>query len=92
MIATTPFGTEGFMANHSNLCKILDAGKLRIKEAGSADDEWLVASAAGGFIDIQEREVVIYIDNAEWDRGSVAVRQSRTASGSGTASRRNLNV
>ena len=68
VIVTTPVGKEGFMANHEWTCKILDAGLLKIKECGAADDEWLIASAAGGFLDMKE-ETVVYIDAIEWDKG-----------------------
>ena len=64
----TPVGHEGFMAHHMWTCKLLDAGKLWIKEKGSQEDEWKIASAAGGFIDIKD-DIVIYTDVVEWDKG-----------------------
>lgn len=68
IIVNTPVGHEGFMAHHLWTCKLLDAGELWIKEEGSAEDEWKIASAAGGFIDIKD-SVVIYTDIVEWDKG-----------------------
>ena len=68
IIVNTPVGHEGFMAGHMWTCKILDAGKLWIKEEGAAEDEWKIASAAGGFIDIKS-DTVIYTDAVEWDKG-----------------------
>ena len=68
VIITTQAGKEGFMAKHSWTCKILDAGELWIRELGSAPDEWKIASAAGGFVDVKEN-MVIYTDAIEWDKG-----------------------
>ena len=68
VIVNTPVGHEGFMAHHLWTCKLLDAGELWIKEKGAAEDEWKIASASGGFIDIKG-EVVIYTDVIEWDKG-----------------------
>jgi F-type H+-transporting ATPase subunit epsilon len=68
VIITTQLGKEGFMAKHSWTCKILDAGELWIRELGAAPDEWKIASAAGGFVDVKEN-MVIYIDAIEWDKG-----------------------
>ena len=91
VIVTTPVGTEGIMANHSWTCKLLEAGKLRIKEWGSAEDEWRTASAAGGFMDIKD-VVVIYLDAVEWDKGSEEMRRSRRASELTEHRRRSANV
>ena len=68
VIITTQAGKEGFMAKHSWTCKILDAGELWIRELGAAPDEWKIASAAGGFVDVKEN-MVIYTDAIEWDKG-----------------------
>ena len=68
IIVTTQDGKEGFMADHEWTCKLLDAGQLRIKEKDSPEGEWLVASAAGGFLDMK-KDAVVYIDAIEWYRG-----------------------
>ena len=63
VIAKTLSGEEGFMANHSWACKLLDTGELWIQEAGSKD--FIEAAISGGFVDIKE-DIIIYTDNAEW--------------------------
>ena len=63
VIARTVSGEEGFMANHSWACKLLDAGALWIKEAGAK--EFMGAAVSGGFIDVMH-DIVIYTDAAEW--------------------------
>ena len=68
VIITTPQGKEGFMAKHSWTCKLLDAGELWIRELGSAEDDWKIASAAGGVADIK-KNMIIYTDAIEWDMG-----------------------
>jgi len=72
VIVRTLSGEEGFMANHAWACKLLDAGKLRIKEFGAK--EFKVAAISGGFIDIMD-EIVIFTDSAEWSE-DVAKTQS----------------
>lgn len=78
LIIKTPQGYEGFMADHTWTCKLLDAGKLRFRERGAGEDDWKEASAAGGFIDIKD-DVVVYTDAIEWDKG-IEKRRSRTIS------------
>lgn len=68
VIITTPVGKEGFMAKHSWTCKLLDAGELWIREFGADPDDWKIASAAGGFVDVK-KDMVIYTDAIEWDKG-----------------------
>ena len=68
VIITTPQGKEGFMAKHSWTCKLLDAGELWIRELGSAEDDWKIASAAGVCADIK-KNIIIYTDAIEWDMG-----------------------
>lgn len=63
VIARTLTGDEGFMANHTWACKLLDAGELWIQEAGSKD--FKVAAIAGGYIDVKDY-VIIFTDAAEW--------------------------
>ena len=54
VIINTPVGKEGFLAKHSWTCKLLDAGELWIRELGAAEDDWKIASAAGGFVDVKD--------------------------------------
>lgn len=63
VICRTLSGDEGFMANHSWACKLLDVGELWIKEVGSKD--YKIAAISQGFIDIKDY-IVIYTDAAEW--------------------------
>lgn len=63
VIVKTLSGEEGFMANHSWACKLLDISAIFIREAGSK--EFLTASVSGGFVDIME-DIIIYTDAAEW--------------------------
>lgn len=63
VIVRTLLGDEGFMANHTWACKLLTAGELWIKEAGSKD--FKVAAISGGFIDVKDN-IVIFTDAAEW--------------------------
>ena len=63
VIARTLEGDEGFMANHTWACKLLDAGELWIQEAGAKD--FKIAAIAGGYIDVKDY-VVIFTDAAEW--------------------------
>ena len=78
VIITTPVGKEGFMAKHSWTCKLLDAGELWIRELGAASGDWKIASAAGGFVDVK-KDMVIYTDAIEWNKGEGG-RKSRTIS------------
>ena len=68
VIINTRQGKEGFLAKHSWTCKLLDAGELWIRELGSAEDDWKIASAAGGFVDVKDN-MIIYTDTIEWDMG-----------------------
>ncbi|MEG1583703.1 MAG: F0F1 ATP synthase subunit epsilon [Anaerovorax sp.] len=63
VIARTLQGDEGFMADHSWACKLLDVGELWIQEEGSKD--YKIAAVAGGYIDVKEN-IVIFTDAAEW--------------------------
>ena len=63
VIARPLSGYEGFLANHSWACKLLDTGKLMIKEKGQKD--FKIAAISGGFIDIKD-QFVVYTDSAEW--------------------------
>ncbi|QHI72455.1 ATP synthase F1 subunit epsilon [Aminipila terrae] len=63
VIVRTLTGEEGFMADHTWACKLLDIGVMWIKEEGS--NEFKAASIAGGYIDVKEN-FVIYTDAAEW--------------------------
>ncbi len=63
VIANTFTGEEGFMANHTWACKLLDVGYLWIKEEGAT--EFKAANIAGGYIDVRDN-FVVYTDAAEW--------------------------
>jgi F-type H+-transporting ATPase subunit epsilon len=63
VIARTLTGDEGFMANHTWACKLLDTGELWIQEAGAKD--FRIAALSGGFIDIKDK-FTIFADYAEW--------------------------
>jgi F-type H+-transporting ATPase subunit epsilon len=63
VIVRTLTGEEGFMANHSWACKLLDIGELWILERGA--DEFRLAAISGGYIDVKQN-FVIYTDSAEW--------------------------
>ena len=63
VIVRTLLGDEGFLANHTWACKLLDTGVLRIKETGSK--VFKVAAITGGFVDVKD-SVVIFTDAAEW--------------------------
>lgn len=77
VIVRTLTGDEGFMANHTWACKLLDAGELWIQEAGSKD--FKVAALAGGYIDVKDY-IVIFTDAAEWpDEIDVARAQDEKA-------------
>ncbi len=63
VIARPTTGYEGFEANHTWACKLLDTGKLMIKEKG--EKEFKVAAISGGFVDIKD-QFIVYTDAAEW--------------------------
>jgi F-type H+-transporting ATPase subunit epsilon len=63
VIVRTLEGEEGFMADHSWACKLLDVGELWFREAGA--QEYKVAAIAGGYIDIKDY-IIIVTDAAEW--------------------------
>lgn len=63
VIAPTMDGYEGFMANHSHACVLLDEGRLRIREAGQKD--FKVANIKSGYIDIKDK-FVAFCDDAAW--------------------------
>lgn len=63
VIARTLQGDEGFMADHTWACKLLDVGELWIKEKDSND--YIFAAVAGGYIDVKEN-IVLFTDAAEW--------------------------
>jgi F-type H+-transporting ATPase subunit epsilon len=63
VIARTLTGDEGFMANHTWACKLLNTGELWIQESGQKD--FRIAAISGGFIDIKDK-FTIFTDYAEW--------------------------
>ena len=56
-------GYEGFMADHTWACKLLDVGELCIQESGSK--EFKTAAISGGYIDVKD-SFIVYADSAEW--------------------------
>jgi F-type H+-transporting ATPase subunit epsilon len=65
VIVKTISGDEGFMANHSWACKLLQPGELRIKESGASKSEYKIAALSEGYISV-EGDVTIFTDAAEW--------------------------
>lgn len=63
VIAPTFDGYEGFMANHSHACVLLEKGKLKFRETGKKD--FKVANIESGYIDVKET-LVVFCDHAEW--------------------------
>lgn len=63
VMCKTFHGYEGFMADHTWACKLLDVGELCIQECGS--DDFKVAAVSGGYIDVKD-SIIIYTDSAEW--------------------------
>ena len=74
VIVRTLIGYEGFLANHSWACKLLDTGVLKIKENGAK--EFKIAAITGGFIDVKDR-IIIFADAAEWPEEIDIERQKR---------------
>jgi F-type H+-transporting ATPase subunit epsilon len=74
VICRTLTGDEGFMANHSWACKLLDVGELWIQEAGAKD--FRVAAIAGGYVDVKDY-IVIYTDAAEWS-GDIDLEKAKS--------------
>jgi F-type H+-transporting ATPase subunit epsilon len=65
VICRTLEGEEGFMANHTWACKLLDVGELWIQECGSGD--FRIAAISGGYIDVKD-SIVLFTDAAEWSQ------------------------
>ena len=63
VIVRTTVGDEGFMANHTWACKLLDTGELWIKEKGQPD--FKIAATSGGFVDVKDT-ITVFTDAAEW--------------------------
>ena len=63
VVCKTVSGEEGFLAGHIWGCKLLDSGKLRLREPGSK--EYRFANISGGFIDVHG-DVLVFTDMAEW--------------------------
>ena len=74
VIVRTLIGYEGFLANHSWACKLLDTGVLKIRENGAK--EFKIAAITGGFIDVKDR-IIIFTDAAEWPEEIDIERQKR---------------
>lgn len=63
VIVQTMKGEEGFKANHTPACMMLSVGELRIHEPGG---KVLIAAASDGFVDVEDNDVMIFVDSAEW--------------------------
>ena len=63
IICRTLEGEEGFMANHTWACKLLDVGEMWIQECGS--DDFKIAAISRGYIDVKD-SIVVFTDAAEW--------------------------
>jgi F-type H+-transporting ATPase subunit epsilon len=74
VILRTTDGDEGFMANHSWACKLLDIGEIWIQEAGK--DDFKIAAGAQGFVDVKG-EVIVFVDAAEWP-GDIDLSRAQT--------------
>ena len=55
-------------------------GEEIITSSLTAEDDWKIASAAGGFVDVKDN-MIIYTDTIEWDKGQNR-RRTRIISGS----------
>lgn len=65
VIVRTDGGDEGFMADHIWACKLLVPAEMKIKQAGAAKNEFLLAAISEGFINVKDT-VTIYTNAAEW--------------------------
>jgi F-type H+-transporting ATPase subunit epsilon len=74
VILRTMDGDEGFMANHSWACKLLNVGEIWIQEAGQSD--FKIAAGAQGFVDVKN-EVMVFVDAAEWP-GDIDLSRAQT--------------
>ena len=63
VVVRTLLGEEGFMADHSWACKLLDTGAMRIQLPNDGGVKW--AAISGGYIDVKDN-IVIYADFAQW--------------------------
>jgi F-type H+-transporting ATPase subunit epsilon len=74
VILRTMDGDEGFMANHSWACKLLNVGEIWIQEAGQSD--FKIAAGSQGFVDVKN-EVMVFVDAAEWP-GDIDLSRAQT--------------
>ena len=56
-------GYEGIQANHCNMFCAVFTGELSFKDEKG---EWLKAAVSDGMIKVEENEVLILVDSAEW--------------------------
>ena len=63
VIVRTLAGDEGFMADHTWACKLLDVGEIWIQEVGQQG--FRILAGAPGFIDVRD-SIMIFLDAAEW--------------------------
>lgn len=62
LIVRTTEGDMGVLRNHESFVAPLSVGCLKIK----IDDKTSAAACSGGFINIEENQVTIVTDSAEW--------------------------
>ena len=63
LIVPTLDGEYGVLAMHQNLVVAIIPGLLRFQ---NADGEWMDASVSDGMMRIEDGEVLILVDSAEW--------------------------
>lgn len=74
VMCKTSEGYEGFMANHTWACKLLQVGELCIQECGNG--ECKIAAISGGYIDVKD-SIIVYTDAAEWS-DEIDVERAKT--------------
>jgi F-type H+-transporting ATPase subunit epsilon len=62
IIAVTPDGEMGVMAEHMPVIAVMPAGILKVQQGAA----WRSAAVAEGFLDMSGSDVEIFTDSAEW--------------------------
>lgn len=65
MIVPTIDGFYGVQANHHNVVIAVQAGEIKFK-VSEEDEEWKTAFVSDGMMRIEDNDVLILIDSAEW--------------------------
>ena len=65
MIVPTIDGFYGVQANHHNVVIAVQSGKIEFK-LSEEDDEWKSAFVSDGMMRIEDNDVLIVVDSAEW--------------------------